>query len=46
MKRFSFTSALDLNMGYSQIKKGGDAQMICTIVFPLENKNTSVYHGY
>jgi hypothetical protein len=30
---FTFTSALDLNMGYYHIKLDADAQNPCTIVF-------------
>jgi hypothetical protein len=33
MEVFSFDSALDLNMGYYDIKPGSDAQKLCTIVF-------------
>jgi hypothetical protein len=32
--RFTFASALDLNMGYYHIKLDADAQKLCTIVFP------------
>jgi hypothetical protein len=34
MDRFTFASALDLNMGYHHIKLDPDAQKLCTIVFP------------
>jgi hypothetical protein len=34
MERFTFASALDLNMGYYHIKLDADAQKLCTIVFP------------
>jgi hypothetical protein len=34
MEGFTFTSALDLNMGYYHIKLDSDAQKLCTIVFP------------
>jgi hypothetical protein len=33
MEGFTFTSALDLNMGYYHIKIDADAQKLCTIVF-------------
>jgi hypothetical protein len=31
---FTFASALDLNMGYYNIKLDDDAQKLCKIVFP------------
>jgi hypothetical protein len=34
MEGFSIDSALDLNMGYYDIKLDADAQTLCTIVFP------------
>jgi hypothetical protein len=34
MEGFTFASASDLNMGYYHIKLDGDAQKLCTIVFP------------
>jgi hypothetical protein len=34
MEGFTFASALDLNMGYYQIKFDADAQTLCTIVLP------------
>jgi hypothetical protein len=34
MEGFTFSSALDLNMGYYYIKLDADAQKLCTIVFP------------
>jgi dihydroorotate dehydrogenase len=34
MERFTFASALELNMGYYHIKLDADAQMLCTVVFP------------
>jgi hypothetical protein len=34
MEGFTFASALDLNMGYYQIKLDADAQNLYTIVFP------------
>jgi hypothetical protein len=34
MERFTFASALNLNMGYYHIKLDADAQKLCTIVFP------------
>jgi hypothetical protein len=39
MGGFSFTSALDLNMGYYHIKLDADAQKLCTIVFPWGKYN-------
>jgi hypothetical protein len=42
MEGFTFASALDLNMGYYHIKHA-DAQNLCTIVSPWENKNTNAY---
>jgi hypothetical protein len=36
MKGFTFTTSLDLSMGYYYIKLGADAQKICTITFPWE----------
>jgi dihydroorotate dehydrogenase len=36
MERFTFASALDLNMGYYHIKLDSDAQKLCTIVFPWQ----------
>jgi hypothetical protein len=41
--RFTFASALDLNMGYYHIKLDADAQNLCTIVFSWENTNTIAY---
>jgi hypothetical protein len=35
MEEITIASALDLNMGYYQIKLEHDAQKLCTIVFPL-----------
>jgi hypothetical protein len=47
MEGFTFASALDLNMGYYQIKldHDADAQKLCTIVLPwnMENTNTNAY---
>jgi hypothetical protein len=45
MEGFTFASALDLNMGYYQIKLDGDAQKLCTIAFSwqIDNTNTNVY---
>jgi hypothetical protein len=34
MERFTFASALDLNMSYYHIKLDANAQKLCTIVFP------------
>jgi hypothetical protein len=34
MKRFTFATALDLNMGYYHIKLDADAQRSCTIISP------------
>jgi hypothetical protein len=34
MEEFTFTTALDLNMGYYHIKLDADAQNLCTIIFP------------
>jgi hypothetical protein len=34
LERFSFTTALDLNMGYYTIRSNQDASKICTIIFP------------
>jgi len=34
MEGFSYATALDLNMGYYTIRLDGDAQKICTIIFP------------
>jgi hypothetical protein len=34
MEGFTFDSALDLNIGYYQIKLDADAQKLCTIVIP------------
>jgi hypothetical protein len=34
MEGFTFSLALDLNMGYHHIKLGADAQKLCTIVLP------------
>jgi hypothetical protein len=36
MEGFTFTSALDLNMGYYHIKLDADAQKLYTIVFPCQ----------
>jgi hypothetical protein len=33
MEGFTFSSALDLNMGYYQIKRDAESQKICTIIF-------------
>jgi hypothetical protein len=33
-ERFSFATALDLNMGYYTIRLDPDASKICTIIFP------------
>jgi hypothetical protein len=43
MEGFTFASALDLNMGYYNIKLDADVQNLCTIVFPWENTNTNAY---
>jgi hypothetical protein len=46
MERFTFASALDLNMGNYHIKINADAQKLCTIVFPWQmgkNTNTNAY---
>jgi hypothetical protein len=34
MEGFTFTMALDINMGYYHIKLDPDAQRSCTIIFP------------
>jgi hypothetical protein len=34
MEGFTFSTALDLNMGYYHIKLDADAQKLCTIIFP------------
>jgi hypothetical protein len=34
MEGFTYATALDLNMGYYTIRLDGDAQKICTIIFP------------
>jgi hypothetical protein len=34
MEGFTYTTALDLNMGYYTIRLDSDAQKICTIVLP------------
>jgi hypothetical protein len=45
MEGFTFTSALDLNMGYSHIKLHSGAQILCKGVFPwhMENMSTNAY---
>ncbi len=34
LEGFSFATALDLNMGYYNIRLDPDASKICTIIFP------------
>ena len=34
MERFTYATALDLNMGYYTIRLDPDAQKICTIILP------------
>src|SRR6056300_232126 len=34
MEGFTYATQLDLNMGYYTIRLDGDAQKICTIIFP------------
>jgi hypothetical protein len=51
MEGFTFASALDLNMGYYDIKLDDhvDAQKLCIIVFPWHMRKTQIQtltHGY
>jgi hypothetical protein len=43
MKRFTFATALDLNMGYYQIKLDADAKDYAPLYFPAENVSANVY---
>jgi hypothetical protein len=43
IERVTFSTAIDLNMGYYHIKLDADAQKLCKIVFPWGNKITNAY---
>ena len=43
LEGFTFTTALDLNMGYYTIRLDTDASTICTIIFPWGSILTSGY---
>jgi hypothetical protein len=37
LERFTYATAIDLNMGYYTIRLDPDASKICTIIFPWGN---------
>jgi hypothetical protein len=42
MEAFNFSTALEFNMGYFNIKLDADAQTLCAVVFPWHIRNTNI----